>query len=111
MDVKLRSMRTAEFSERRRSGRADGVTVHARTALAGDEVVLGLVTPKRIGTAVARNRARRRTRALFAEWSRDGAVPPGSYVVVFTGTPPTEPDEFAEMLRSALRRALRRRGR
>jgi ribonuclease P protein component len=37
--------------------------------------------PKKVGTAVVRNRVRRRLRPLMDELDRDGQLPPGGYLV------------------------------
>lgn len=83
-----------------------------RVELDGDTssaaVVLGLVTPKRIGVAVTRNRTRRRTRAIVAAAARSGELPPGRYIVSFSAPPPVGSAEFSAELASALRRAVTR---
>lgn len=107
--MKLRSMRSAEFTRRRRGvARGDGVTVRAVvTHMGGEsaEVALGLVTPVKIGSAVVRNRARRRTRALVAELARAGDLPPGQYIVAFSAPPPVTAAEFRSSVEPLLRRA------
>jgi ribonuclease P protein component len=58
---------------------------------------------KAVGGAVARNRLRRRLRALVDEADRDGALTPGLYLI---GARPGSVDESFDGLRHHLRRAL-----
>jgi ribonuclease P protein component len=56
-----------------------------------------------VGTAVTRNRVRRRLRALVAEAATEGAVAPGAYVIA--AHPPAAGRSYAELghdLRQAL---------
>jgi ribonuclease P protein component len=61
--------------------------------------------PKRVGTAVVRNRLRRRLRAIVADLDRHGRLPGGAWLLV--AAPPlvrTSPDE----LRMTVERAITR---
>jgi ribonuclease P protein component len=73
-----------EFETAVRRGRRSGrrtVVVHAmRTGERGDTARVGFVVSKSVGTAVVRNRVKRRLRAAMA--SRVGALPPDALVVV-----------------------------
>lgn len=61
---------------------------------------------RRTGTAVVRNRIRRRLRALLVELAAEGAVPPGALVVSAAAPVATAPfDEVRRHLRRALERA------
>lgn len=46
-----------------------------------DGVQVAFALPRRVGTAVVRNRARRRVRAALEQRARVGAMPPGAYLV------------------------------
>lgn len=75
--------RSAEFDDVLRGGvrhRRGGVIVFSKPG-PGDAIRVGLVTSRRIGPAVVRNRVKRRLRAAFWEL----ALPPGTdYVVIGT---------------------------
>lgn len=69
------------------------------------ECRLGFAIPRRTGTAVVRNRVRRRIRAIFHELIRDehGLVPGGSILV---GAGPGVADRSHDQLREDVRRLL-----
>ncbi|MFN2388648.1 MAG: ribonuclease P protein component [Actinomycetota bacterium] len=81
---------------RGRRARVDGVTVYARS-VPGDEARLGLVVRAGTGGAVARNRLRRRLRAIY----RAHGPRPGYDVVVRTD--PSAPLNYQELERTVTR--------
>jgi RNase P protein component len=110
MDVTVRSMRSGEF---RRSwtgvGRRGAVTVRADLGDATGEVVIGYVTPRRLGTAVVRNRLRRRARPVIADAAAAGRIEPGFYMVSFGQDAPDDHEAFTTTLLAAFSAATRRR--
>jgi ribonuclease P protein component len=67
--------------------RAQGVRVRRRGLVVvyvptdSDATEVAFAISKRAATAVRRNRCRRRLRAALVELDRDGALPPGAYLV------------------------------
>ena len=92
LPARHRMRRGADFTvavrQGRRSGRP-GVVVHLAAGGAdhdpGGPVLVGLVVSKAVGSAVTRNRVKRRLRALLRE--RLGTFPPGARVVVRANPP------------------------
>jgi ribonuclease P protein component len=83
---------------RRRSGplwvvRADGA----------DDARVAYAVPRKVGTAVVRNRVRRRLRAMMADLDRAGRLDAGLYLV---GVRPEAADLDVAALRLHLHRAL-----
>jgi ribonuclease P protein component len=68
---------------------------------------LAFAVPRRVGTAVVRNRVRRRLRAGFAELAAAGAVPSGTYLL---GVGPEATVHDGATLLGHLRAALDRSG-
>lgn len=97
-------------AQRGRKAAGAGMVVQAR-AHAGDAVAaatpirLGLTASKKVGNAVARNRARRRLRALAVELLPDHAAPGHDYVLIARTATLTRP---AADLRRDLASALKR---
>jgi ribonuclease P protein component len=101
------SLRTGrDFSRVYRTGRRariDGVTVWAAPVAPATPSRLGLTVPAAAGTAVARNRLRRRLRAIFRS-----AGPADGYEVVIRGDAEAAGRNFQELtdvVRGALARA------
>lgn len=89
-----------------RRGRSATVTVLAAPDPSLDRAEVAYAIRARAGTAVARNRLRRRARALLEEWAANGRLAPGRYLVSFA--PPLERLEgpaLAAHLAAALGRA------
>ena len=108
-----RMRRSAEFSSAVRGARAaaPSLVLHARTG-GSDQARVGFVVGRAVGSAVVRNRVRRRLRHLVA--ARLDRLPPGAHVVV-RATPAAASHSFAELgddldrvLGPALDRAARR---
>lgn len=74
-------------------------------AASQDEARVGFTASRKVGNAVARNRAKRRLRALSVEVLARHGVPGQDYVLIARATTPTRP--YAA-LRKDLERALRR---
>lgn len=105
----LRRQFLAAASQGRKAASA-GMVVQARQH--GDDlqpsptpIRVGLTASKKVGNAVARNRARRRLRALAVELLPDHAAPGHDYVLIARAATVTRP--FAD-LRSDLVSALKR---
>ena len=64
---------------------------------------VGYAIGRRVGGAVARNRLRRRVRAVLSELDRDGQIPPGAYLV--GGSPEAAQMTYRE-LEASMRRAI-----
>jgi ribonuclease P protein component len=71
----------------------------------GDGARIGFTASRKVGNAVARNRAKRRLRALSAEVMTQHAMPGRDYVLIARQTTPTR--EYSA-LRGDLERALKR---
>jgi ribonuclease P protein component len=105
----MESMSSADFARRGASSRAARATVRV-VRFDDDTVKVGWVTPKKLGSAVRRNRLRRRGRAIAAELADAGALRPGRYVVTFTAAAIDAPfDVLRADLRSTLVQLSRRR--
>ena len=76
-----------------------------RHASAGTRARIGFTASRRVGNAVARNRAKRRLRALAEEIMKRHAAPGRDYVLIARSTTPTRP--YAA-LRGDLERAMKR---
>lgn len=77
-----------------------------------DGPCVAYATPRRLGTAVVRNRIRRRLRAVFDHIAstEPALVPPGDYLVLPSGTVASAPfDELVADCTSALDRIQRAR--
>lgn len=75
----------ASFLAAARAGRESrpGVTVQGRNRRDGDPVIrVGFTCSKKVGNAVARNRAKRRLRAVAREVLNDAAQPGWDYVLI-----------------------------
>jgi ribonuclease P protein component len=81
------------------------VTVRHAPVPDRDECLVAFAIGRRTGTAVVRNRIRRRLRAALTELTRDAAVPAGAVVV--TAGPSVASAPFAEVV-AHLARALAR---
>jgi ribonuclease P protein component len=108
--------RSDEFSDAVRRGARSGarrLVVHLRLTAdeadqSGTPALVGFIVPKSVGTAVHRNRVKRRLRALIGE--RLATVPDGARLVV-RALPPSDGasyDELAADLDGALAGAARR---
>jgi ribonuclease P protein component len=69
----------------------------------GPEACVAFAVSRKVGSAVDRNRVRRRTRAVLAE--RDRTMMPGAYLISFA---PGAAEMSFEELRTDVERALRR---
>lgn len=89
-----------------RRARSDGVSVMAAEAIdPAAPARLGLAVGRGAGTAVTRNRIRRRLRAAWAE-----STPPPGYEVVMRATPAVSDVDFQELVKHvkiAVSRAIR----
>ena len=88
----------------RQSAGASGLVLQAAPR-AGTEPGVGFTASRKVGNAVARNRAKRRMRALAREMLLDAARPDLDYVLIARNTTPHRP--YA-LLRTDLIRALKR---
>lgn len=78
----LRDRRTlSTVREQGRRGRSGPVTVRHVGSAEGDRCVVAFAIGRRTGTAVVRNRIRRRLRAALGELLAAGAVPAGAMVI------------------------------
>jgi ribonuclease P protein component len=87
-----------EFQAVLRGGRsrgAGGIVVHVRERVGEGQPRLGLVVPKAVGTAVVRNRLKRRIRVI---WRDAGLRAPMDCVVVVR--PPAATQSFQELASS-----------
>ncbi len=85
----------------------DGMLVQARNRDDGDPTIrVGYTCSKKIGNAVARNRAKRRLRAVVAEVLLPGAKPGWDYVLI--GRPDVTIDRDFNALKGDLSYALRK---
>lgn len=85
----------------------DGMLVQARHRDDGDPTIrVGYTCSKKIGNAVARNRAKRRLRAVVAEALLPGAQPGWDYVLI--GRPGVTIDRDFQALKGDLTYALRK---
>ena len=85
----------------------DGMLLQARHRDDGDPTIrVGYTCSKKIGNAVARNRAKRRLRAVVAEALLPGAKPGWDYVLI--GRPGVTIDRDFQALKSDLTYALRK---
>ncbi len=85
----------------------DGMLVQARHRDDGDPTIrVGYTCSKKIGNAVARNRAKRRLRAVVAEALLPGAQPGWDYVLI--GRPGVTIDRDFQALKNDLAYALRK---
>lgn len=67
---------------------------------------VGFAIGRPIGTAVVRNRLRRRLRAILTELDRSGSLPPGVYLIgAVPGAEQASFDELREQMKRAIRRA------
>jgi ribonuclease P protein component len=90
-----------EVYARGRRTRRDGVTViGAPSTAGGGESRVGFVVPRSVGTAVVRNRIRRRLRAVFAQ-----VAPVAGFDVVVRGEAQVAEIEFQQLV-GEVRRAL-----
>jgi ribonuclease P protein component len=69
----------------------------------GSDARVAYAVPRKVGTAVVRNRIRRRLRAMITDLDRDGRLDAGLYLV---GVRPEAADLDAATLRHHLHRAL-----
>ncbi len=82
-----------------------GLVLQACRRENADDVGLGLTASKKVGNAMARNRARRRLRALARELLPNCAAPGYDYVLIARAATVTRPyARLREDLRGALRR-------
>lgn len=100
MRESARLRRTRDVQRVRDAGARQDDTLFAVTALptAGPHARLAISVPARLGTAVKRNRARRRARAAFAALLPTLRQPADLLVMV---RPPVLDAPFGELLRSA----------
>lgn len=85
----------------------DGMLLQARHRDDGDPTIrVGYTCSKKIGNAVARNRAKRRLRAVVSEALLSGAKPGWDYVLI--GRPGVTIDRDFQALKSDLTYALRK---
>lgn len=108
-----RLRRSADITTTVRRGRrakAGPLLVHAvpGPVAAGNGLRVATVTPRAVGTAVVRNRARRRVQGVVVDLLHEGAVVRGADVVVRFLPGSGEAD--SALLGSSLRRALQRLG-
>ncbi|MFM7069630.1 MAG: ribonuclease P protein component [Actinomycetes bacterium] len=68
------------FRSSRQRGSSGPVAVVAVPRLDATRPAVGFALPKRVGSAVARNRARRRLRAICRELVRSNELPAASYL-------------------------------
>ncbi|GAA1640531.1 ribonuclease P protein component [Georgenia ruanii] len=101
LPARYRMRRSDEFSDAVRHGVRSGarrLVVHLRLtedeADQGEPSLVGFIVPKSVGTAVHRNRVKRRLRALVAD--RLSAVPAGARLVV-RALPPADGAGFAAL--------------
>ena len=100
----LRDHRTLELVRQRgRRGRSGPVTVRLVAAPDERSTLVAFAIGRRTGSAVTRNRIRRRLRAALAELARSGSVPAGAAVVSAGPSAATVP---FPALRQALDQAL-----
>ncbi len=112
MDAPIgRLRRRREFLRVARGGRkwaARGLVLQARAALAGEaEARVGFTASRKVGNAVARNRAKRRLRAAVDEVMPACAAPGLDYVIIARGATLTR--RYGDLL-ADLKTALRRVG-
>jgi ribonuclease P protein component len=108
----LRLRRSADITavvRRGRRARVGPLLLHVAPATAGDGPLrLATVTPRAVGNAVVRNRARRRVQAAALDLVRErAALTPSDVVVRFL---PGSGDADAVRLRGSLARGLERLG-
>lgn len=103
LPARHRMRRSDEFSDAVRRGARSGarrlvvhlrLTEHDEADQGGHPALVGFIVPKSVGTAVHRNRVKRRLRALVAD--RLGAVPAGARLVV-RALPPADGAAYAEL--------------
>jgi ribonuclease P protein component len=105
----IHSLRTSgDFRALRASGRrvSDGpITVIAAPPEQVGDTRVGYVIPRRVGTAVCRNRLRRQLREVLRQCDRQGTLPVSRYLVI-CNRDATQLEYSA--LTSGIERALRR---
>ncbi len=85
--------------------RRDADSEAAPTAIGSAPLRIGFTASRKVGIAVARNRARRRLRAAVGEVMPEHATPGHDYVVIARGATLTRPyPALVEDLKTALRR-------
>jgi ribonuclease P protein component len=95
--------RIAEVSRTGRSGTSGVIRLRYLPPVADQPPTVAYAIPKAVGSAVTRNRVRRRLRPLVAQAAADGALAPGRYLV--TARPPAGERTSADLGRD-LRAAL-----
>ena len=102
-----RLKKRAEFlriAAARQSAGATGLVLQAASR-AGNDPGIGFTASRKVGNAVARNRAKRRLRALAREMLPEAARPDLDYVLIARSTTPHRP---YTLLRTDLIRVLKR---
>ena len=89
-----------------RSRSARGIVVHVRERDGGGQPRLGLVVPKAVGSAVVRNRVKRRLRAIWR--ARALAIAIDCVIVARPEAAELTYAELAESVEACLRRAVQR---
>jgi ribonuclease P protein component len=99
--------RTFEAIARGRSGRCGPVRVRYAPAVGDDHAEVAFALPRRVGSAVLRNRVRRRLRAALVVAEREGRLPAGAYLVSAEAEAATRPFPIlTDDVRSAVARAV-----
>jgi ribonuclease P protein component len=111
-----RLKRRAEFLAAARANRkwvAPGLVLQARandaSAIDSADIRLGFTASRKVGNAVARNRARRRLKAAAAEVLRETAVTEAATDLVLIARPATVMRDYAS-LKEDFRRGLKKLG-